>query len=77
VEVVREEGASKGGRGRKLQLDGGRAATRVKISERRRCWTAVSCEAGGSMVGGVDGDWSVAGVRAGCRIWSSVAARYC
>lgn len=36
-------GARRGGRGRKLQLDAGRAETRVKISEMRRCWTAVSC----------------------------------
>ena len=46
--VVEEEeepvgGARRGGSGRKLQAEFGRAATRVKISERRRCWTAVSC----------------------------------
>lgn len=37
-----EEDARRGGRGRKLQLLAGRAATRVKISERSRCCTAVS-----------------------------------
>ena len=36
------EGVRSGGRGRKLQLLLGRAETRVKISEIRRCWTAVS-----------------------------------
>ena len=38
------EGARSGGRGRKLQAEDGRADTRVKISEIRRCWTAVSCD---------------------------------
>ena len=36
------EGVRSGGSGRKLQLLLGRAETRVKISEIRRCWTAVS-----------------------------------
>jgi len=36
-------GARRGGSGRKLHDDEGRAETRVKISEIRRCWTAVSC----------------------------------
>lgn len=35
-------GARRGGRGRKLQAEEGRAETRVKISESRRCWTEVS-----------------------------------
>ena len=35
--------ARSGGRGRKLQDVAGRLATRVKISEIRRCWTDVSC----------------------------------
>lgn len=35
-------GVNRGGSGRKLQLDDGRAETRVKISEIRRCCTAVS-----------------------------------
>lgn len=39
-----EVGARRGGSGRKLQLLAGRAETRVKISERRRCWTDVSWE---------------------------------
>jgi hypothetical protein len=38
------EGVRRGGSGRKLQLLLGRAETRVKISEIRRCWTAVSLE---------------------------------
>ena len=33
----------RGGRGRKLQEPVGRWETRVKISEKRRCWTEVSC----------------------------------
>lgn len=41
VELV--EGARRGGKGRKLQDEAGRADTRVKISEIRRCWTDVSC----------------------------------
>ena len=36
-------GAKSGGSGKKLQLLEGRAETSVKISLRRRCWTAVSC----------------------------------
>jgi hypothetical protein len=43
------EGVRRGGSGRKLQLLLGRAETRVKISEIRRCWTAVSLE--GVLVG--------------------------
>lgn len=34
--------ARSGGSGRKLQAEFGRLDTRVKISEMRRCWTAVS-----------------------------------
>lgn len=34
--------ASRGGSGRKLQAEDGRFATRVKISEIRRCCTLVS-----------------------------------
>lgn len=34
--------ARRGGRGRKLHAEFGRLATRVKISEMRRCWTLVS-----------------------------------
>lgn len=37
-----EEGVRRGGRGRKLQVEGGRWETRVKISVIRRCWTEVS-----------------------------------
>jgi len=40
VDVV--EGVRRGGSGRKLQALAGRAETRVKISEMRRCCTAVS-----------------------------------
>ena len=36
-------GWRRGGRGRKLQAEGGRVDTWVKISVMRRCWTAVSC----------------------------------
>ena len=53
------EGVRRGGRGRKLQLLLGRAATRVKISEIRRCWTDVSwtevvSEDWGGVLGKVD-----------------------
>ena len=41
-ELLEGEGVKRGGRGRKLQDEEGRAETRVKISEMRRCWTAVS-----------------------------------
>lgn len=37
-----DEEARRGGRGRKLQAELGRVETRVKISDMRRCWTAVS-----------------------------------
>ena len=40
--LVREAEARRGGRGRKLQAEGGRCDTRVKISEINRCWTDVS-----------------------------------
>lgn len=36
------DSASRGGRGRKLQLLEGRWDTRVKISDIKRCWTDVS-----------------------------------
>ena len=36
----------RGGRGRKLQAEGGRVETRENISERRRCCREMSCEIG-------------------------------
>lgn len=42
AEDADDDEARSGGSGRKLQLLAGLAATSVKISERRRCWTAVS-----------------------------------
>jgi hypothetical protein len=40
------DGASRGGRGRKLHEEEGRLETRVNISDMRRCWTDVSCSFG-------------------------------
>lgn len=46
MEVEEGEGVlfwdRRGGRGRKLQAEAGRAETRVKIWERRDCWVVVS-----------------------------------
>lgn len=42
TELEEDAGARRGGSGRKLHEDAGRAETRVKISDMSRCWTAVS-----------------------------------
>lgn len=42
-EELEDEGARRGGRGRKLQAEAGRAETSVKIWARRDCWVVVSC----------------------------------
>lgn len=67
--------------GRKLHDELGRLDTRVKISEIRRCWTAVSC---GCDVCVNDLDELSAAtqlharrVPAGCRTWSGVVGHGC
>jgi len=42
-EELEEEGARRGGRGRKLHAEAGRADTSVKIWARRDCCVVVSC----------------------------------
>ena len=41
--VVVEDGARRGGRGRKLHAEAERMDTRWKIWDKRDCWVAVSC----------------------------------
>jgi len=62
-----DDGVRSGGRGRKLQEEGGRWETRVKISVMRRCWTEVSCWLGGGLVGG-RGKENVGGGGGGVRV---------
>ena len=76
VSLEEELEARRGGSGRKLQLLCGRAETRVKISEMRRCWTDVSytSQSAGRWWRGRRGGGAVP---AGCRTWSGAAGRCC
>ena len=72
---VELEEARSGGSGKKLQLLAGRAATRAKISESRRCWTAVSLRFvsfGVDVCRGGERDG-----RVGCRISLGAVGRCC